>query len=96
MGWIHFPFRKSHAGVIGAPSSGENGLVAHAGVAAYGGRVECVAEGGVGAAWATGALGAACGAELDASFTLVAIPSVIKIAKTAAIKLTATGRGGWK
>jgi len=55
-----------------------------------------VAEGGVGARRATGALLALCGAERETSFTLDAIASVIKIANTAAIKLTATARGGWK
>jgi hypothetical protein len=55
-----------------------------------------VAEGGVCASRATRALLAPCGAEREASFTLDVIASVIKIANTAAIKLTATARGGWK
>jgi hypothetical protein len=92
----HFPLRTAQTGVIGAPSSGENGLLAHTGVDPEGAVVECVAEGGVGARRATGALVAPCGVERETSFTLVVIASVIKIANTAAIKLTATGRGGWK
>jgi hypothetical protein len=88
----HFPLRTAQTGVIGAPSCGENGLHAHAGFDPDG----AVAEGGVGARRATGALLALCGAERETSFTLDAIASVIKIANTAAIKLTATARGGWK
>jgi hypothetical protein len=88
----HFPLRTAQTGVIGAPSSGENGLHAHAGFDPDG----AVAEGGVGATRATGALLAPCGAERETSFTLDVIASVIKSANTAAIKLTATARGGWK
>lgn len=88
----HFPLRTAQTGVIGAPSSGENGLHAQAGVDPDG----AVAEGGVGARRATGALLAPCGAERETSFTLDVIASVITIANTAAIKLTATARGGWK
>jgi hypothetical protein len=88
----HFPLRTPQTGVIGAPSSGENGLLAHAGVDPDG----AVAEGGVGARRATGALLAPCGAERETSFRLDVIASVIKIANTAVIKLTATARGGWK
>jgi len=79
----HFPLR-------------ENGLNAHAGVDPDGAVADCVAEGGVGARRATGALLAPCGAERETSFTLDVIASVTKIANTAAIKLTATARGGWK
>jgi hypothetical protein len=88
----HFPLRSAQTGVIGAASSGENGLHVHAGVDPDG----AVAEGGVGARRATGALLAPCGPEREASFTLDVIASVIKIANTAAIKLMATARGGWK
>jgi hypothetical protein len=92
----HFPLRTDQTGVIGAPSSGENGLHAHVGVDPDGAVADCVAEGSVGARRAAGALLAPCGAERDTSFTLDVIASVIKIANTAAIKLTATAPGGWK
>jgi hypothetical protein len=92
----HFPLQTPHTGVIGAPSSGENGFVAHAGVDPDGAVVDRVAEGGVGARRATGALLAPCGAERETSFTLDVIATVIKMASTAAITLTATARGGWK
>lgn len=84
----HFPLRTAQTGVIGDPSSGENGLHAQAGVDPDG----AVAEGGVGARRATGALLAPCGAERETSFRLDVIASVIKIANTAVIKLTATAR----
>jgi hypothetical protein len=91
----HFPLRNSQTGVIGAPRSGENGFPAHAGVDPDGAVVGCVADGGVGANRATGALLAPWRVEREMSFTLVVIASVIKIANTAATR-TATGRGEWK
>ena len=91
----HFPLRKSQTGVIGAPSSGENGFPAHAGVDPDGAVVDCVADSGVGARRATGALLAPWRVERETSFTLAVIASVIAIANTAAAR-TATGRGGWK
>jgi hypothetical protein len=81
--------------MIGAPPSGVNGFPAHAGVDPDGAVVECVAEGGVGASRATGALLASWRVQRETSFTLVVIASVIKRANTAATR-TATGRGEWK
>ena len=74
--------------------SGESGLVSHAGVALGRVAVEC-ADGGAGTRRETAGVRPADEAEpAVVSFRRAAIANVSTIANTAAIKVTATARGG--
>jgi hypothetical protein len=81
--------------VIRPLSSGDNGFASHAGKEPT--RVGCCAHGSDGTSRETDAFWPADAAEpADMSLTRVASASVITIANTAAIRVTATARGGWK